>query len=120
VSSALTPNDCEFVGYGQDLSLPLDSNGTLSVNVRLTTKSGDNKILMDAFEGKILLQISTIKAMAANMPYSMTGTISNGGVLLGDGIQKFTIDYSFTFSLSRGFFISDLSDIKNIFKVIYF
>ena len=93
VSSALIPDDCYFVGYGQDIFLPLDSNGTLSVNVKLTTKSGTNKILMDNFEGKIPLQIAWITAMAADMPYSMTGRILPAGELPANNIDKFTIDY---------------------------
>ena len=92
-SSALSPTEPFFVGYGQDLIQPLDANGTLSVNVRLTTKTGSNKILMDSFEGKISTQIVWITAMAESMPYSMTGSISDGGVLPADNNAKFTIDY---------------------------
>jgi len=93
VSSALDPNDCTFVGYGQDIFLPLDSNGTLSVNVKLTSKRGDNKILMDNFEGKISFQTVWITAVAADIPYSMTGSISPGSSLPANNIEKFTIDY---------------------------
>ena len=64
-SSALSPTEPYFVGYGQDIiNQPLDANGTFSVNVRLTTKTGSNKILMDPFEGKISTQIAWITAMA--------------------------------------------------------
>ena len=93
VSSALVPDDCYFVGYGQDIFLPLDSNGTLSVNVKLTTKRGTNKILMDNFEGKISTQIAWITAMAVGNPYSITGSISDDGVLPANDVDKFTIDY---------------------------
>ena len=93
VSSALLPDDCNFVGYGQDISLPLDLNGTLSVNVKLTTKSGTNKILMDNFEGKISSQIAWITVMAADMPYSMTESIFPGNTLPANNIDKFLIEY---------------------------
>jgi hypothetical protein len=93
VSSALVPDDCYFVGYAQDIFLPLDANGTRSVMVKLTTKRGINRILMDNFEGKISSQIAEITAMAAGMPYYITGTISNGGILPANNIAKFTVDY---------------------------
>ena len=92
-SSALSPTEPFFVGYGQDLIQSLDSNGTLSVNVSLTTKSGSNKILMDPFEGKISTQIAWITAMAETIPYTMTGSISDGGVFPADNNAKFTLDY---------------------------
>jgi len=94
VSSALDPNDCNFVGDDQDISLPLDSNGTLSVNVKLTSKSGTNKILMDTFEGKISPQPVWITAVANDKPYSMTGSITPGdGRVPANNIDKFMIDY---------------------------
>ncbi|HUU75493.1 MAG TPA: Ig-like domain-containing protein [Methanoregulaceae archaeon] len=94
-SSALSPTEPYFVvaGNKQDILGTLDSNGTFSVYVKLTTKSGDNKILMDNFEGKITSQIAWIKAMADVEPYSMTGTISHGGILPADNKAKFTLDY---------------------------
>ena len=48
---------------------------------------------MDPFEGKISSQIAWIKAMADSVPYSMTGTISNGGILPANNVAKFTLDY---------------------------
>ena len=86
-----------FVGNGtQDIFLPLDSNGTLSVNVKLTNKSGTNKILMDTFEGKISTQIAWITAVADGTPYSMTGSvtcISAGGICTANNYDYFIIDY---------------------------
>ena len=92
-SSALSPTEPFFVGYGQDLIQPLDANGTLSVNVRLTTKTGSNKILMDPFEGKISTQIVWITAVAADTPYLMTGTITPVGPLPANNIDYYTLDY---------------------------
>ena len=77
---------------GRILYLPLDSNGTLTVNVRLTTRSGINRILMDPFEEKISTQISWITATADGIPYSMTGSIDHGGVL-PVGSEYFILDY---------------------------
>jgi hypothetical protein len=48
---------------------------------------------MDNFEGKISSQIAWITAMAANVPYSMTGTVYPSGNLPANNIDKFTIDY---------------------------
>ena len=72
---------------------PLDANGTFSVNVQLTTKSGSNKILMDTFEGKISTQIAWITAVADGTPYSMTGTISPEHALTANNVDYFVIDY---------------------------
>jgi hypothetical protein len=93
-SSALSPTEPYFVGYGQDIvNQPLDANGTFSVNVQLTTKSGSNKILMDPFEGKISTQIAWITAIATGNPYSMTGTISPEHALTANNVDYFVIDY---------------------------
>ena len=93
-SSALSPTEPYFIGYGQDIvNQPLDANGTFSVNVQLTTKSGSNKILMDPFEGKISTQIAWITAIATGNPYSMTGTISPEHALMANNVDYFVIDY---------------------------
>jgi hypothetical protein len=88
------PDDCSFAGYGHDIFPALDPNGNLSVSVKLTTKMGYNNILMDAF-GSIPDKFEWIVAEATGIPYSMTGTISDGGVLPASGLDedKFTIDY---------------------------
>ena len=96
VSSALIPDDSYFVGYGQDILLPLDANGTLSVDIKLTTKSGINKVLMDTFEGKISTQIAWITAIAAGEPFSITGNIAciaTGGICTANNYDYFIIDY---------------------------
>jgi hypothetical protein len=98
VSSPQVPDDSNFVGYGQDIYLPLNANGTLSVLVKLTTKSGSNKILMDNFEGKISSQTAEIMAVASGVPYDLKGIIYGGtgpdqNVLPANNRDKFTIDY---------------------------
>lgn len=87
-----TPDDCNFVGYGHDISPALDSNGNLSVKVKLTSKIGNNYILMDSF-GSISDELESITAVSTGIPYSMTGWISNGGLLTANNIDFFTIDY---------------------------
>ena len=89
------PDDCGFnysAGYPHDIFLPLDSNGNISVKVKLTSKIGNNNILMDNF-GSISDKIESITAVATGIPYSMTGSISDGGSLPADGIHYFTLDY---------------------------
>jgi hypothetical protein len=47
---------------------------------------------MDTF-GSINDKIESIQAVATGIPYSMTGTISDGGVLPANGAARFTINY---------------------------
>jgi hypothetical protein len=47
---------------------------------------------MDSF-GSISDKIESIKTVATGIPYSMTGSISNGGVLPANGVDRFTINY---------------------------
>ena len=95
VSSPLVPDDCGFNDggvYKHTLSRSLEANGTLSVNVKLTTKIGYNYIRMDSI-GDISFKTVSIKAVAAGNPFSMIGSISDGGVLPANGLDKFTIEY---------------------------
>jgi len=85
------PYDCNFVGYGHDILPALDPNGNLSVNVKLTSKIGSNYILMDQL-GSISDKFEWIVAEATGKPYSMTGSISDGGIL-PVGFKPFIIDY---------------------------
>jgi len=87
------PDDCYFVGYGHEIFPPptLDANGNLSVILRLTTKIGNNYVLIDPF-GSISEKIEWIVAEATGKPYSINGTISDGGILPVD-TRPFTIDY---------------------------
>jgi hypothetical protein len=86
-------DDCRFVENNlHDIARALDSNGNLTLNVRLTSIRGPNNILLDSF-GSISDKIESIEAVAAGIPSSMTGSISNGGVLTANGQDKFTINY---------------------------
>jgi hypothetical protein len=94
-----SPDDCIFTGYGHDLlNMPLNPEGNLSINVALTSKIGNNYISMDPF-GSISDKIESILAVATGEPYSLTGRISNGGILPAyneipaNGVDKFTINY---------------------------
>jgi hypothetical protein len=86
------PNDCNFVGYGHDISPTLDANGNVSVNVKLTSKKGINYVSMDSF-GSINDKIESIEAVATGIPFFMTGSISDGGVLPANAVDRFTINY---------------------------
>jgi hypothetical protein len=85
------PDDCNFIGNGHDIFPALDSNGNISVKVRLTSKTGPNFIQMDQF-GSISDRVEWIDVEATGVPYSMTGSISNGGIL-PVGTTPFIIDY---------------------------
>jgi len=86
-------DDCRFVENNlHDITRALDSTGNLNLNVRLTSIRGPNNILLDSF-GSISDKIESIEAVAAGIPSSMTGSISNGGVLTANGHDKFTINY---------------------------
>jgi len=86
------PDDCNFVGYGHDISPALDANGNVSVNVKLTSKKGINYVSMDLF-GSISDKIESIETVATGIPSFMTGSISDGGVLPANGVDRFTINY---------------------------
>jgi hypothetical protein len=88
-----SPDNVNFVGYGHDLvNQPLDPNGNLSLRIKLTNKIGNNYILMDSF-GSISDKVEVIEAVTAGIPYSMTGKISDGGILPADNQAFFIIDY---------------------------
>ncbi len=85
------PDDCNFVGYGHDISPVIDSNGNLSIKVKLTSKIGSNYVLRDKF-WSISDKFEWVDTKATGIPYSMTGTISDGGIL-PVGTTPFIIDY---------------------------
>jgi hypothetical protein len=85
------PDDCEFVGSGHDISQSLNPHGNLSIKVKLTSKIGSNYVLMDNF-GSISEKFGWIYAEAIGVPHSMTGSISDGG-LLPVASKAFIIDY---------------------------
>jgi hypothetical protein len=92
------PDDCGFAeaGYGHDSARILDANGNTSVNVKLTSKIGDNNIAMDAYQS-IPNQLAWISAEAIGKPFSMTQVYSPSGsppTLPADGVKYFTILYN--------------------------
>jgi hypothetical protein len=90
------PNDCYFVVPNvHDISLPLDSNGILSVNVTLTSKPGPNNIVVRPQWTTNMLGRS-ITALANGIPYSMIQVYDPPGTppsLPADGNKKFIIKY---------------------------
>ncbi|DAC71689.1 MAG TPA: hypothetical protein DSN98_09090 [Thermoplasmata archaeon] len=96
--SGPAPDDCGFAetGYAHDVTRILDANGNTSVNVKLTSRVGDNNIAMDAYES-IPNQLEWITAEAIGKPFSMTQVYSPSGsppTLPADGVSYFTIIYS--------------------------
>ena len=92
------PDDCGFAeaGYGHDSARILDANGNTSVNVKLTSKIGDNNIAMDGYQS-IPNQLAWISAEAQGKPFSMTQVYSPSGsppTLPADGVSYFTIIYN--------------------------
>jgi hypothetical protein len=92
------PDDCGFAeaGYAHDISPLLDANGNTSVNVKLTSKIGDNNIAMDAYQS-IPNQLAWISAEAKGKPFSITQVYSPSGSppsLPADGVKYFTIIYN--------------------------
>ncbi len=92
------PDDCGFAeaGYNHTLSRTLDANGNISALVKLTTKTGPNNILMDAFES-IPDKLEWIDANTNGIPFSMTQVYSPSGTLPtlpADGTSFFTIVYT--------------------------
>ena len=96
--SGPAPDDCGFAeaGYAHVVSSTLDANGNTSVNVKLTSKIGDNNIAMDAYES-IPNQLAWVSAEAIGKPFSMTQVYSPSGsppTLPADGVSYFTIIYN--------------------------
>ena len=75
------PDDCGFAeaGYAHDISPTLDANGNTTVNIKLTSKIGDNNIAMDAYES-IPNQLEWISAEAIGKPFSMTQVYFTFGI----------------------------------------
>ena len=88
-----SPDNCSFVENNlHDIYTALDENGNLSANIKLTSKSGMNYVLIDPV-GSIAEKLESIQAVANGEPYYLTGSISNGGILSANGVDKFTINY---------------------------
>ena len=93
VSSPQIPDNCGFNDADiHDISIPLEADGTLSVDIKLTTKIGLNYVRMDSI-GDISFKTASIKAVAGGVPISITGTFYPEGVLPANNVDKFTIDY---------------------------
>jgi len=93
-----SPDDCGFAeaGYAHDITRILDANGNTSVNVKLTSKIGDNNIAMDGYQS-IPNQLEWITAEAKGTPVSITQVVSPGGsppTVPADGTSFFTIIYT--------------------------
>ncbi|HSA38786.1 MAG TPA: hypothetical protein P5013_07875 [Methanoregula sp.] len=92
------PNDCGFVeaGLAHDISTVLDASGQSLLTVRLTTRVGDNNILMDAYQS-IPNQLAWITAESKGIPFSMTQVVSPSGsppTLPADNVSVFSIVYT--------------------------
>jgi len=91
------PNDCGFVeaGYGKVISRSLDSDGLLSVNIKLTSKPGSNNIVVRPQWTTVSFG-RTIISVANGVPYNMIQVYDPPGTppsLPADGIRKFIIKY---------------------------
>ena len=91
------PNDCGFVeaGYGRVISRSLDSDGLLSVNIKLTSRPGPNNIVVRPQWTTVSIG-RMIVAVANGVPYSMIQVYDPPGTppsLPADGIRKFIIKY---------------------------
>ena len=96
--SGPAPDDCGFAeaAYAHDVSRILDANGNTSVNVKLTSRIGDNNIAMDGYQS-VPNQLAWITAEAQGKPFSMTQIYSPSGsppTLPADGVSYFTIIYN--------------------------
>ena len=96
--SGPAPNDCGFAeaGFAQVISPTLDANGHTSVNVRLTSRTGDNNILMDQYQS-ISNKLEWITADTNGVPFSITQVVSPAGyppTLPADGKSVFMIIYT--------------------------
>jgi hypothetical protein len=92
------PDDCGFAeaGFAHDILSTLDANGKTSVNVRLTSRTGDNNILMDGYQS-IPNKLDWITADSSGVPFSITQVVSPPGsppTLPADGKSIFMIIYT--------------------------
>jgi len=91
------PDDCGFAeaGYAHDITRILDANGNTSVHVKLTSRVGNNNIVMDGYES-VPNQLEWITADNTGIPFSMDQVCSPSGsppMLPADGVRYFTITY---------------------------
>jgi hypothetical protein len=91
-----TPDDCNFIGYGHDISnQPLDINGNVSVQVKLTSGAGENSVTMDQFE-LILPPSPRIITAVSSEVFDMEQKFNPDSPpqVPADGASKFTIIYT--------------------------
>jgi hypothetical protein len=89
------PYDCIFVGYGPDISgLALDTNGNVSVNVRLTSGAGPNVVTLDPIED-VPVTTRYITGVSSE-PFSIQQVFNpdSPSQIPANGVDKFTILYS--------------------------
>ena len=96
--SGPSPNDCGFAeaGFAHDIFPTLDANGKTSVNIRLTSRTGDNNILMDGYQS-IPNKLEWITADSMGEPFSITQVVAPAGsppALPADGKSIFVIVYT--------------------------
>ena len=91
-----TPDDCGFVGYLHNIpNQPLDKNGNVSVEVKLTSGAGPNSVTMDQFE-KIISPAPRIITAVSSEVFDMEQQFNPDSPpqVPADGASKFTILYT--------------------------
>jgi len=91
-----TPDNCSFVGYGHDIiSRSLDTNGNVSVMVKLSDGAGPNSITMDPFE-EILTPVPRIITGISTDVSDMEQLFNPDfpPQVPADGMSKFSIQYT--------------------------
>ena len=91
-----TPDDCGFVGYGHDiLGLPLDTNGKVSVMVKLSSGAGPNSVTMDPFE-EIVTPVPRIITSISTEPFYIEQNFNPDfpPQVPADNVKKFSIIYT--------------------------
>jgi hypothetical protein len=92
------PDDGGFVeaGYNQTYSHTLDSEGNLSVHLKLTSTTGTNYILVTPQWAPSSSTARTIESVANGIPFRIAQLYDPPGTspsLPADGVKKFTIKY---------------------------
>ena len=88
------PDDGGFVGYGHDISLTSDTNGNVSVGVRLSTGAGPNSVTMDQFGDFILIDPKIISGISTEPCYLEQAFNPDPPRVPADGTSTFSIFYT--------------------------
>jgi hypothetical protein len=96
-----TPNDGGFNSSGivHDIALPVDSNGNVTVSVKLSSRAGDNYVRMDPM-GSIMTQVELITGTSNGIPFYITQTWNPDAIppsyptKTADGVSTFTYAYT--------------------------